>query len=169
MGTSWEATHILAANGVVNLQNIDTDLGKLELALANAEVAYTGAQWVMSPRTAMFLTNLRDGNGNRVYPEMQDGQLRRKQVRVTTEIPSNLGDGAESESGLVHPRQVVVGEQAGVSIAMSDQASYRDESGNLQSAFTRDETLMRLIMLHDIGLRHIPAVSWLTGVTWGAE
>ncbi|WP_158963917.1 phage major capsid protein [Chachezhania sediminis] len=169
VGTSWEASHILDANGTVNLQNVDNDLGKLELALANANVPYSGAHWVMSPRVAMFLTNLRDGNGNKVYPEMADGMLRRKRVHVTTEIPDNLGgDGDESEIGLVAPRQVAVGEHMGVNIAMSGDAAYRDAQGTLQSSFSRDETLMRLIMQHDIGLRHIPAVAWLKAVTWGA-
>lgn len=167
VGTPVEGTNILAMTAAPDLQTVTGDLGRMELALANANVPYTGAHWIMSPRTAMFLTNLRDGNGNYAFPEMQGGRLRRKPVHVTTEIPSNLGAGGDaSEILLVHPMHVVIGEHMGITIAMSDQAAYRDAGGELQSAFSRDETLMRMIMQHDLGLRHLPAVAVLTGVTW---
>lgn len=168
VGTSFASTHILTMTASPDVQKVDNDLGRLELALGNANLPYSGAHWVMSPRTAMYLTNLRDGNGNKVYPEMSDGMLRKKPVHTTTEIPDNLGGGTESEIGLVHPSHVIVGEHMGIEIAMSSQAAYKDSSGTMQAAFSRDETLLRLIMQHDLGLRHLAAAAWLTGVTWGA-
>lgn len=169
VGTPFEATHVLVMTAAPDLQKIDNDLGRLELALGNANVPYTGAHWVMSPRTKMFLTNLRDGNGNKVYPELSNNQLRSKPVHETTEIPDNLGAGGNtSEIMLVHPMHVMVGEHMGIEIALSTEAAYKDASGQMQAAFSRDETLMRMIMQHDIGLRHLAAVSILTGVTWGA-
>lgn len=168
LGTPFESTHVLAMTATPDLQKVTNDLGRLELALGNANVIFTGAHWIMSPRTAMYLTNLRDGNGNLAFPEMQDGQLRRKPVHVTTEIPDNLGGGTESEIMLVHPQHVLVGEHMGVEVAMSTEAAYKDSAGNMQAAFSRDETLMRLIMQHDIGARHLAAIAVLTGVTWGA-
>lgn len=167
LGTSFASSHVLSMTATPTIQKVDNDLGRMELALGNANVSYTGAHWVMSHRTAMYLTNLRDGNGNKVYPEMADGMLRRKPVHVTTEIPENLGSGGdESEIMLVHPSHVIVGEHQGIQIAMSTEAAYRDSEGNLQAAFSRDETLMRMILQHDIGLRHLAAVAILTGVTW---
>ncbi|WP_335946108.1 phage major capsid protein [Salipiger bermudensis] len=170
LGTAAAATNILAMTGGTNVQAVNSNLGRMELALANANVPYAGAHWIMSPRTAMFLTNLVDGNGNKAFPEMASGQLRRKPVHVTTEMPSNLGAGGnESEIMLVHPMHVVIGEHMGITIAMSDQAAYRDDNGQLQSSFSRDETLMRMIMQHDLGLRHLPAVAVMTGVTWADQ
>lgn len=168
VGTAFEETHILSMTATPDLAKVTNDLGRLELALGNANVPYVGAHWVMSPRSAMYLTNLRDGNGNLAFPEMADGQLRRKPVHITTEIPDNLGAGTESEIGLVHPSHVIVGEHMGIEVAMSTEAAYKDAAGQMQAAFSRDETLLRMIMQHDLGLRHLPAVSWLTGVTWGA-
>ena len=166
-GTSYVSTHVLTMTASPDLQKVDNDLGRLELALANNNVVVTGAHWIMSPRTAMYLTNLRDGNGNKVYPEMANGQLRMKPVHVTTEIPDNLGSGGdESEIMLAHPGHVMVGEHMGIQLAMSTEAAYKDANGQMQAAFSRDETLMRMIMQHDIGLRHLPAVAILTGVTW---
>ena len=168
-GTPFAASHVLVMTATPDLQKVDNDLGRLELALGNFNVPYTGAHWIMSPRSAMFLTNLRDGNGNKVYPEMANGQLRGKPVHQTTQIPDNLGVGGNaSEIMLVHPMHVIVGEHSGIEIALSTEAAYKDAEGNMQAAFSRDETLMRMIMHHDIGLRHLPAVSVLTGVTWGA-
>lgn len=168
VGTSFAGTHILTMTASPDLQKVTNDLGRLELALRNANVPHTGAHWVMSPRTENYLTNLRDGNGNKAFPEMSDGMLRRKPVHVTTEIPDNLGGGTESEIGLVHPSHVLVGEHMGIDIAMSTEAAYKDAGGTMQAAFSRDETLLRMIMQHDLGLRHLPAVAWLTEVTWGA-
>lgn len=167
-GTSFVSTHVLTMTATPDLQKVDNDLGRLELALANFNVPYSGAHWIMSPRVAMFLTNLRDGNGNKVYPEMGQGQLRGKPVHQTTEIPNNLGGGTESEIMLAHPQHVAIGEHLGIELALSTEAAYKDGDGNMQAAFSRDETLMRMIMQHDLGLRHLPAVSILTGVTWGA-
>lgn len=169
LGTAFEATNILAMTATPTLQTVTNDLGRMELALGNANVVYTSAHWIMSPRTAMYLTNLRDGNGNFAFPEMQDKMLRRKPVHVTTEVPSNLGGGGnESEIMLVAPQHVMVGEHMGIEIAMSTEAAYHDASGVMQAAFSRDETLMRMILQHDIGLRHLAAIAVLTGVTWGA-
>lgn len=167
-GTSFAASHVLTMTATPDLQKVDNDLGRLELALANFNVPYSGAHWIMAPRTAMFLTNLRDGNGNKVYPEMAQGELRGKPVHQTTEIPTNLGGGTESEIILAHPMHVVIGEHMGIELAMSSEAAYKDSDGAMQAAFSRDETLMRMIMQHDLGLRHLPAVAILTGVTWGA-
>lgn len=168
VGTSFAGTNILTMTATPDLQKVDNDLGRMELALGNANVPYTGAHWIMSPRVAMYLTNLRDGNGNKVYPEMSDGRLRDKPVHQTTEIPDNLGGGTESEIMLVHPAHILVGEHMGIEVAMSTDAAYKDSAGTMQAAFSRDETLMRMIMQHDIGARHLPAIAVLTGVTWGA-
>lgn len=169
VGTDAEASNILTMTAAPDLQKIDNDLGRMELALSNGNVQMTGAHWIMSPRTANFLRNLRDGNGNKVYPEMSDGRLRNKPVHETTSQPDNLGDGGdESEMMLVHPQHVVVGEANGIRIAMSTEAAYKDENGTMQSSFSRDETLMRMIMQHDIGLRHLVAVAVMKGLTWGA-
>jgi hypothetical protein len=38
----------------------------------------------------------------------------------------------------------------------------------MRSAFTRDQTLMRAILLHDLAVKHDVAVAVKTGITWGA-
>lgn len=168
-GTAFAASHVLAVSGSATLADVTTNLGRLELALMNADVAMTRPGWLMAPRTLMFLQNLRDGNGNFAFPEIARGELRGKPFRVTTQIPANLGGGTnETELYLADFAHVLVGEHMGIEIALSTEAAYRDASNNMQAAFSRDETVMRAIAQHDIGLRHLPAVAILTGVTWGA-
>jgi HK97 family phage major capsid protein len=167
IGTAFEATNILAMNATVNLANTTNDLGRLELALLNQNIAMTRPGWIMAPRTMMYLMNLRDGNGNFAFPEVQNGQLRGKPYRVTTQVPINLGGGTnESEIYLADFANVVVGEQQGIELAISTEAAYRDAGNNMQASFSRDETVVRAIALHDLGLRHLPTVAILTGVTW---
>lgn len=167
LGLPTEATHVLAANGTVNLVNVTADLGRLELAIENADVPMIRPVWLMAPRTRKYLENVRDGNGNKAFPEIERGELRGKPIRVTTQIPTNLGAGGnESELYLVDFAQVVVGEHMGIEIAMTTEGSYIDAGGTMRSAFSRDETVMRAIQQHDIGARHLQAIAIMTGVTW---
>lgn len=45
--------------------------------------------WGMSNRTYMKLFGLRDGNGNKVYPEMAQGMLKGYPIQHTSAIPVN--------------------------------------------------------------------------------
>jgi HK97 family phage major capsid protein len=166
-GTSFATTNILSMTSTPDLQKITNDLGRMELALLNANVPMTRAGWLMAPRTMMHLMNIRDGNGNFAFPELQQGRLRGKPVGVTTQIPINLNTN-ESEVYLADFAHVIVGEHMGIEVSMSTEAAYRDAGNTLQAAFSRDETVMRAILQHDFNARHLPAIAVLTGVTWGA-
>lgn len=164
-GSAFAAANIFAVTAGNTLTTITDDLGKMELALLNQNISLDGAAWIMAPRTMMRLRNIRDGNGNFAFPELQNGMLRGKPVFETTTVPINL-NGAESEIYLVAFPHVLVGEHSGLEIATSTEAAYKDSTGTMQAAFSRDETLMRCIQHHDIGLRHLPAVAVATGVNW---
>lgn len=165
-GTAFAALNILAVTAGNTLASITGDLGRMELALLNQNIALTGAAWIGAPRTMMRLRNIRDGNGNYAFPEMQLGRLRNLPFFDTTTVPINLGGGAESELYLIAFPHVLVGEHSGLEIATSTEAAYKDSAGTMQAAFSRDETVMRAIQHHDIGLRHLPAVAVLTAVNW---
>ena len=163
---AFEATHILAANGTVNLANVTNDLERLRLALRGADIPMLRCGWIMSPRTEAYLRTVRDGNGNYAFrDEMAAGRLSGFPYRVTTQIPENLSTN-QSELYLADFAQVVVGEHMGIEVAMSTEAAYVDSGSTMRAAFSRDETVMRAIAQHDIGVRHLRAVAVLTGVTW---
>ena len=52
-----------------------------------------------------------------------------------------------------------------MTLAASDSAAY-DDNGTMRSAFSNDETLIRLIEEHDTQLRYDAAFAVLQGVTW---
>ena len=161
--------HVLIASDGATVQKVQTDLSKLELLLMNAHVRMIRPGFIMSPRTYLFLLDLVDGNGNKVFPEMGAGQLRGKPVKYTTQIPSNLGSGTESEIYLVDFADAVIGDAEQTTIAISTEAAYIDpSSGALVSAFSRNQTLIRVIAAHDFGMRHDESVAVLTAVKWGA-
>ena len=158
-----------AANATVNLQNVTFDLGIAELGLLNNNVPLEGSVWFMAPRTMIFLRDLRDGNGNLAFPSMSNEPptLRSKRVFSTSQIPINLGGGTdESEVYLVNMRHVLLGETGDMEIDTSQEASYFD-GANLQSAFSKDLTLIRTKWRHDIDIRQIFCLSLITAVTWG--
>lgn len=160
------AANVIAANATVNVQNVKNDAGKLELALTGKNVKMIKPGWLFSPRTLVFLSNLLDANGNNAFPEIAAGTWRGKPYKVTTSIPDNLGDGGdESEIYLTDFNDAIIGEATGLIIDISTNATYM-ENGQLVSAFSRDQTVVRAITEHDFGLRHDPSTAVLTGVKW---
>jgi len=161
--------NVLTASDASTLQKIETDLGKAILALENADANLTQPGWIMAPRTFRFLEGLRDGNGNKVYPELANGMLKGYPVGKTTQVPINLGEtGKESEIYFTDFGDVFIGEEETLEIDYSKEATYKDGDGNVISAFQRDQTLIRVIAKNDFGPRHVESISVLSGVTWGA-
>ncbi len=161
------AANITATNGTTATQ-VELDCKELIDALESANVRMIAPVWLMAPRSKNHLINLRDANGNLIFPEIRGSapSLYSYPVFTTTNIPTNLSTN-QSEVYLVDMADVIIGEASGLEIAVDTSASYV-ESGSLVSAFSRDETLMRAITRHDFAVRHEESIAIKTGVTWGA-
>lgn len=158
--------NVLTMTGTGTLTEVDNDLGRLELAVMNSNIPMIMPGYVVSARTLKFLERLRDGNGNKVYPEIAEGRLGMYPIEWTTSVPDNLGAGTdESEIYFGDFAQLNIGDTERVAIAASDVAAY-DDNGTIQAAFSNDETVVRLITEHDTQLRHDTAFARLDGVTW---
>jgi HK97 family phage major capsid protein len=158
--------NVTAANGTINLANVTSDMGKLVLFLKNANVRMQNVGWLMAPRTEEYLMNVRDSLGNFAFrPEMLTGKLRQWPYAVTTQIPTNLGGGSDSELYLADFADVVIGDVTTMRLDASTEAAYYDGS-NVQAAFSLDQTVIRAIVEHDIGMRHDLSVAVLTTVQW---
>ncbi len=161
--------NVLPAPVDPNLQQIDLFLGGMMLRVETAYIDMAGCGWLMHPRTLRWLQALRDGNGNKAYPEIDAGMLKGYPVGLSTQIPVNLGaDGDESEIYFVNFTDAMIGEDMSLVINFSAEASYKDAQGNVVSAFQRDQTLVRVIAKHDFGPRHVELVVVATAVKWGA-
>ncbi len=169
LASLMRGAHKFAVAAATDLETVTTDLAKLRLAVLNSNVPMSKCGYIMSARTMLFLESLRDGNGNKAFPEVAEGKLGVYPLAWTTSVPDNLGAGGdESEIYFGDFAQFLIGDTMNVTIASSTEASYV-EDGVTYSAFQNDETLIRIIEEHDTSLRHDSAFAMLTGVTWGAD
>ena len=165
------ASHILTQTATVNVQNVFTDLGRLVQKLLEANIPMISPAWMMAPRTEIFLKTLLNSQGIPVFrDEMNGGKLWGFPYGVTTNIPTNLdtsGTGGNDESELycVDMAQVVIGESMNLQVDASQEAAYHDGS-SVQAAYSLDQTVVRAIAEHDLGVRHDKAIAVLTQVDW---
>jgi hypothetical protein len=62
---------------------------------------------------------------------------------------------------------VTIGDAPQIGIEFSTEASYIDPSSNsLVSAFSQDQTVMRVLIEHDLGMRHPEGIAILAGVAY---
>lgn len=161
------SANVLTMTATPTLITVTSDLGRLELALMANNVDVTQAHWAMSPRTLIYLMNLREPtNMALAFPEISMNMtLRKKPIHVTTQIPENLSTN-QSELYLFAPRACVIGDVPNMSIIASNTAAYWDGSA-VVAAFSKGEIVTRLTMENDFNLRQPTGVSVLTGLTWG--
>jgi HK97 family phage major capsid protein len=161
----------IASNSTVNLANITNDLGQLVVKLKEADIPMISPGWIMAPRTEQKLATIQTTTGAFAFrDEIVRGSLWGWPVGVTTNVPITLdttgsGNDDESEIYLVDFSQVLIGESMGLLVDSSQEAAYHDGS-NVQAAFSLDQTVVRAIAEHDLGMRHDKGVAMLTGVTW---
>lgn len=159
---------VSAPAGAPNLGVIDLFFGGLMLRLEAANAAMANCGWLMHPRLIRWLQALRDGNGNKAYPEIDGGTFKGYPFKLSTQIPVNLGAGSnETECYFADFSDCYIGESGQIALAYSTEASYKDAGGNTVSAFQRDQTLVRVIEHNDFGLRHVESVAVGVGITWG--
>lgn len=154
-------------SGNADLATIDAYLDALILGLMNSDSSMLVCGWAMSPRSFMKLQGLRDGNGNKVYPEMENGFLKGWQIKHTTNIPVNLGVGTnETEIYFADWNDVIIGETDVYTIDFSREATYNDSTGTLVSAYSRNQSVLRVVTGNDVGFRHLEGLQMGTGITW---
>lgn len=149
---------------------IEADAASAELGMMSANLPMLGAKWVMNPRTFIHLQNMRDSNGNRYYPELQNANpiWRNKPVLVTTQNPANGGAGTdETEIWLVAFGHVLFGQGLGITFNVSTEATVVT-SGTPVSAFQNDLTYIKASAEADFDMRYLEAVSKIPRVRWGA-
>lgn len=163
------SSQVFAANATINITNIDADARKCDLALMNANLPMRNRRWLMAPRAFTYLRDLRDANGNLVYPGMSlpSPTWKSYAVELTTQIPSNLGGSFdESEIYLVEFGNCIVADSYNIRIDASESASYKS-GANLISAYSQNQTVIRALAGHDFAVNRAQAIAVLTGVKWG--
>ena len=161
------ADHVLEANATVSVQNTFTDLGQLLQKLLDANIPMISPAWIFAPRTFLYLMTLLNSNGLPVFrEELSTGKLWGYPYGVTTNVPTNVGTASnKSEIYLTDMAQVVIGESLNLMVDASQEAAYHDGT-SVVAAYSQDQTVVRAIAEHDLGVRHDKAVAVLTQVSW---
>jgi HK97 family phage major capsid protein len=160
------AANVTNSNGTTATQ-IEADFKDLLNALQTNNVPMRTPVFFMNPKAKNTLANLRDANGNLIYPETRGANptVYGFPIFTSTSIPTNTGNGSQTEVIFADMSEVLIGDASGLAISMDSAASYV-ESGSLVSAFSRDETLIRAIARHDLGVRHDLSIAVKAAVGW---
>ncbi len=129
-----------------------------------------GLAWIMPQRVIGYLQDLMTvGGENYAFPTMQGENKTFKGYPVlkSAQVPINLGAGTnETTLALVSFSNVLMGESAGMTLSISEDASYVN-GGVTTSAFQNGLILIKADMEHDVDVRYAEAVQLLTAVQWG--
>lgn len=114
----------------------------------------TNFGWVFNGVLWSVFYNLQDGAGKYLHREELDKGLL---VGMPFRINNNITVGGD-QHGLTDLffgdfSQFIVGETLGMQIAVSQEASYPD-GANMVSAFANDQTVMRVLLREDFGVRY---------------
>lgn len=114
----------------------------------------TNFGWVFNGVLWSVFYNLQDGVGKYLHREEMDRGLL---VGMPFRINNNINVGSDSH-GLTDLffgdfSQFIVGETVGMQIAVSQEASYLD-GAKMVSAFANDQTVMRVLLREDFGVRY---------------
>lgn len=162
-----KATHVFAAAATTNAVTIGQDLRKAVNLLEEANVSLVRPGWVMRPAVRNYLAELRNSVGAKVYPEIDaENALHGYPIHKTTQIPANLGSGADSEIYFADFWEIVIGDSMSIALSVHDGGAYVDGGGATHSGVQRDFTLIRAISEHDMAPDHDEAISVITGVDW---
>lgn len=164
------AANVTTATASYNLSTVISDLGWLVTQLENANVPMTNPVWFFSAKTKNYLYDARDSVGAFQFrDEMDKGRFRGYPFFWTQNIPSNLGASSNtSEIYLVDMDEFIIADVPGLMIDASQEASYSSDGSTLtNSAFDRDETVIRIIAEHDCNIKHTAAAAVLTAVPYG--
>lgn len=160
------SANLVGMTGSPDLAKVTADLASAVLRLRNANCRMINPVWIMAPRTELCLMTIRDANGNFAFKdEMAGGRLFGMRYGSSTGVPINLGGGSDSEVYLVDMADVLIGEANTLEIEASSQAAYHDGT-SVVSAFSLDQTVVKVLAHHDLGVRHAESITVITGVTW---
>lgn len=168
------ANQIATASGAntPTAAQVDSDTRKMILLLSLANIPMINVRWLMHDRVFLFLQDMRDANGNKVYPSLDQPvpTFRGYQVERFNRIPTNLSDGTNSDCTEIYFGDFsfsMVADSYQVKIDASDTASYKQGS-NYVSAYSKNQTLIRGLAGHDYGVSRPKAFAMLNLVRWGA-
>ena len=103
--------------------------------------------WILPPEVFSILYNEQFANGTYKYrDELKEGKFHGYNLVETNQAKNTDTTGDVFFGDFA---QFYIGEQLDMEIKVSEEASYYDENGTLQSSFDNDETVVKLLTIHD--------------------
>ena len=164
-------SNVISAQTGQALSTTIQDLGKLVVQLRVNNVRFLNPGWIMAPRIWNYLLTITNTNGFYVFRDemLSKGTLWGYPYQVTSQIPVNLTDVSSGTAGselyFTDFADFVICQATQLLIDSSTEAAYVD-GGNVQAAFSNDQTVIRAILEHDCVARHDFSIAVLTGMTW---
>lgn len=145
-------------NGITAIQssgNPDTDSAAALGQFVSSEIQPTGSVWLMSSTTALTLSMLKNGLGQKVYPEMTmlGGTFQGLPVIVSQYVGSQLI--------LVNAPDIYLADDGGVAIDMSREASLEMQSApNHNSIDPAGTQLVSMFQTNSVAIRAERWINW---------
>ncbi len=156
--------HVNAISGTASNQ-IEADLRSCVTRLQEANIMIQGGNWIMPPRTRAYLADLRDPNGNKIYPSIdQNGTLHGYPVLMTNQVPTNL-NGSDTEIMFFDGPSIIIGNDSDAVVRTSIEGSYQS-GGVHHSLIQKNEMLIHIELAADIKMERPQAGSILTDVSY---
>jgi HK97 family phage major capsid protein len=150
----------LTTSNTFNLENATNALRLMELSLIGANVPMDTAHWIWHPSVRMGLATITDNVGYYVFAEeLNKGTLFGHPYAETNQLPTNLGGGSnQTQIMLVAASEIIIADTMALMVDSSQEATYIDNSSNVQSAYQTDRVLFRAIKEVDLAVRHPAAI-----------
>lgn len=156
--------HVNAISGTTAAQ-IEADLRSRVTKLQEANIMIQAGYWVMPPRTRAYLADLRDANGNKIYPSIDaNDRLLGYPILATNQVPINLS-GSNTEIMFGNGPSIIVANGSDAEVRVSIEGSYETADGT-KSLISRNEMLIHMELYADVKLERAESFSVLTGVSY---
>lgn len=165
-------TTLFANNRAPTVAELDRVASRMMLSLTGANIVRADTwRWVMGYRLMQYLADLRDGNGNAIYPGVDDPvNPRWKGIRilVSNQFSENGGTNTdEGNLGLVDFSHVLFAEEEGMTMKATTEATL-DDAGTTVFLWQQNMSAILCEMQHDVALDQPKAVALLTHVRAGS-
>ena len=159
-GTEFEPTGLFNMAGIptigLDAAPDETTTGKMLATLLqnNADTsklgwAFNGFAW------EAFYNVVQAASGLYLYREQMDsGKLNGHEFAVSNQLPNGSGSNRPTNVVLGNFSEFMIGRQGSMESEMFREGTVTDEDGNTISAVDQDCTILRIIDLHDFGIRH---------------
>lgn len=119
--------------------------------------------WIFNSIMEAYIRNLKTTTGAYIYRSEMDtkGTILSLPYHTTEQIPLGTDNHVTTDIFLGDWAELIFGSEVDFEMASSQEAAYDIGGGQMISAFSNDQTILRVLSKHDYGVRH--ATSFLVG------